>query len=296
MLTFSVVQDIDECARLWKRFSPGTQLFGEWEYRLLFFDPAHYEPHFIVARRGGAIVGLLPLWKDLADGSFEFFGHQFTTNTFFAEEQEVVDALLDRLPPDTHLWFIENHESARAQLQAVDTSFFVDLDKYGRSLENYLATFSKKHRKNLRNDLKRLEERGYAVHRNRLEDYARMVELNVARFGEESFFFEESFTKAFERLLRFALARGELEMLSVEIGGRVAAVEAAVLDRNRYYVLIGGNDLSIPNVGKLMIIEHLQNALACGAGIVDFLTDDSGWKRLWNLSEEQLYEYVKNGE
>lgn len=272
MLAFSTVKDLDECERLWKRFSPGTELFGEWEYRTCFFDPAYYEPHFVVARKDGEVTGVLPLWKNLSDGTYEFFGHQLTTNTFFARDRAVIPELLAHIPPETHLWFIEDEAAPHAGLAEGDISFFVDLGQYGRSLETYFATFSKKHQKNLRNDLRKLEERGYTVHRNRLEDYPAMAALNVKRFGEDSFFYEENFTEAFGRLLRFALERGELEMLSIEVDGKVVAVEAAILDRKRYYVLMGGNDLGVPNVGKLMIVKHLENALARDADIVDFLS------------------------
>ena len=54
-LTFSIVRDLRECERLWKELSPGESLFDLWEYRMNYFDPGRYAPHFIVGSQGGKI-------------------------------------------------------------------------------------------------------------------------------------------------------------------------------------------------------------------------------------------------
>jgi hypothetical protein len=288
-LSFAVVTDFSSCERLWKELIPEETLFDLWEYRLCFFDEDRYEPYFILGSRFGKNVGVLPLWKDRTDETFEFFGDQLTTNRFPIVSKELVSAFMAQLPPKTYLWFMEDHH--HPHLRPGETSFYLDLCEYGHSLERYLASFGKKHRKNLRRDLKQLEERGYVIHHNRLGDYGRMVELNRKRFGEDSFFAGDSFTEGFSRLISLAEQNGSLRMISIEVDGKVEAVEAGVQHKGVYYVLMGGNNLDVPNIGKLMIVEHIKHAIRSGADVVDFLTDDCGWKRLWNLREKQMYEY-----
>ena len=84
-----------------------------------------------------------------------------------------------------------------------------------------------------------------------------------------------------------------LEMLIICIDVALASVYVAILQGEEYLVLLGGNDPNIKNIGKLMILEHIKNAISKKVKTVDFMTTDTGWKRLWNLDTEPVYSFKK---
>lgn len=295
MLKFDVVTEIKECERLWNIFSPDEYLFDSWEYRASFYDPIHHSLYFIVGREEEEIVGILPLWKAKNVSYHEWFGGEFPErNRFMIKDKRRIPEFISQLPEDVWLPYFEKGSLKYLPSHTEETRFFLELKKYNDSLDGYLATFSGKHRKNLKRDLSALTSLNYSVIRNSMQDFQRMIELNARRFEKKSFFSEKDFTDGFRRLIEIAHKRDELEMLSITIAGKTEAAEAAILHKGTYTVLLGGNNLGIANIGKLLTIEHIKNALAKNATIIDFLVDDCGWKKMWNMSEEPLYEYSKD--
>lgn len=291
MLQIEVIDDLSVCRRMWDSFQHGGGLFDDWDYRSCFFDSDVASPHFIVAKKGGEAVGLLPLWRRIDKGYLEFFGGEFMEfNRIFAQDRAVASALIEGISGDYWLAYMPDSQKSLIELSPCCSRFVLDLGKHGRSLDAYLGSFSGKHRKNLRSDLRRLESIGCVVEKNRVEDLDRMVELSVGRFGLRSFLAERWFVEGLRRFVMAARDKGQLQMLSILVGGRAESVQIGLMREKRYSVILGGNSPSVQNIGKLMIVEHIKNAISLGADVVDFLCSDSGWKRLWNLEEEEVFE------
>jgi CelD/BcsL family acetyltransferase involved in cellulose biosynthesis len=87
-----------------------------------------------------------------------------------------------------------------------------------------------------------------------------------------------------------------LHTLTVEINGKIEGVEIATKYKNHYYVINGGFNPKIRNLGKLLIIEHIKRAISLDAEQVDFLVGDTGWKDLWNLDKEECISIIKKKE
>jgi len=64
----------------------------------------------------------------------------------------------------------------------------------------------------------------------------------------------------------------------------------AILHNGIYTVLMGGNS-TLPNIGKLMTLEHIRQAIASRASLIDFCSTDSGWKSMWNMASAPVYLY-----
>jgi len=288
-----IVKDLDSCEAIWKSSIDPVHFFDEWDYRMCFFDKDRFDPHFIVGGdEGGPASSVLPLWSHKRNGYLEFFGGEFMEfNRIIAPDRQAASHLLDSLDGDYWLAYMAPSEKRLADLAPCGSRFLLDLRKVGGSLERYLDSFSGKHRKNLKNDLKRLEQLNPVIVRNRLEDLDQMVHLNVSRFGNDSFLAEQWFVEGLKRFVQKANAKGHLEMLSILIDNNPESVQLGMIYNNRYSVILGGNNMCVPNIGKRMIIEHIKNAIRLNADIVDFLCTDSGWKKLWNLQEEEVYEF-----
>lgn len=295
MVEFEVIKDEKKCELLWKRFFKPNLLFDVWEYRKCFFNKNHHSLHFIVGKIDDNIVGLIPLWKNDVRGFYEFFGGEITErNSIFISDKRLVQEFIEQLPQRTYLDYMEKGCIDTSLCNSDDTRFFLPLAKFDYSVENYLKSFGSKHRQNIKYDIRKLQSWNYEVSHNNIEHITRLIELNMARFGSDSFFAEEYFTSGFSRFIELAHKRGELQLISIVIDGVAQAIDAAIFYNGIYYVITGGANLEISNIGKLLILEHIKNAGNLKADVVDFLTDDGGWKKLWNLNEDKCYGYMNS--
>ncbi len=294
-ITFEVETNIKECEKLWRIFSRDIYYSDLWEYRICFYDENYCKIHFMVGKTEGKIIGILPLWNILQDNSYEFFGGEFFERNFFMiKDSNLIPAFIENLPKETYLHYIEKSQNELHPLKEITKRYYMNLEKFDWNFDKYLETFSKKHRKNMKRDLKIVSSLNLNVLENNMNDFELLVKLSDRRFQEDSFLHEEIFIKGFKKLLETAKKRNELHLLSIQINEKTESVQAAILFKGIYYVLLGGNNLEISNIGKLMIVKHIENAIKFRAKEMDFLSTDSGWKDLWNLEAESHYGYTNS--
>lgn len=287
-----VVNNLERCRFYWNKFSPQENLFDLWEYRFCFYKGYGYEPHFIVGEEEGEAVGVLPLWYEKKNSFYTFFGGLFPEpNSFWIKDKEKVKEFLDFCPHPTNLYYILSPEDNSGRLVKDEKNYYLDLKKLGGEIERLFSAFSKKHRKNLRYDLRKLEKRGYEVKDNQLADFEKMVNFNQNRFKENSDFNEPEMVLSMKELAKTAALQQRLNLISLEIEGKTGAVELGVEYNRCYYVLGGGRDLEIENIGKLMVREQIKRAMAKGLEKIDFLSTDSGWKSQWHLETKDYLRY-----
>lgn len=291
-MDFSVETDPGRCRMLWDRFSPKATLFDLWEYRDCFQQGYGYDPHFIVGKACGRQTGILPLWYEKKHDYYTFYGGMFPeSNTFYVNDPTTIKAFLEQCPVETWLCYIHYTQRDHYPFTETETRYCLDLTRYDKSIDGFLASFDKKHRKNLRYDLKQFEKHGYSIRYNHLADFDRLVSLNKKRFGDESDYVEDEMVESMKLLMQTAHEQGRLSLISIVIDDVAQAVELAVAYNGTYSVLAGGKNIDYENIGKPLVIEHIKNALVAGIYHLDFLSSDSGWKKRWHLAEEPVYEY-----
>tara|TARA_Y100000034_G_scaffold89941_1_gene108311 strand:+ start:7073 stop:7960 length:888 start_codon:yes stop_codon:yes gene_type:complete len=294
MIKFKIIKKIEECEILWKKISPNKTLWDIWEVNYSFYNPELYRLHFIAGYEGDELVGLLPLWLDIKQDVHGFFGGEFPEKrTFFVKDKKLIHEFFEQLPEYIHLMYIDVSQDELLQdyeLEKCDTRYFFSLDKFGFDFENILMTFNKKHRKNFRYDLKQLQKLNYKLEFGRKEDFNKLVEFNKKRFGSESDFEDKDFLIGMQKFIDYLDKENMLHVISVVINDQIEGVEIGANYNGVYYVLNAGSNRDIKNLGKLLIVEHIKNAMKLKVPVIDFLSGDSGWKKLWNCEEEILYE------
>jgi len=290
MMEFKRFTELDDCRKLWEKFSPKDSLWELWDFNYCFFDSSLNKLCFVVGFEDGKEVGLLPLMFDKDLGFYCFFGGNYPERRkFFVKDKSKVMDFLDSFKENLCLEYVDDseHEFVRDSY-VYDSSFSLDLKKFP-SLHSFFDSFGKKHKKNVKYDLKQLEKLDYKVIWNNVVDFDRLVELNKKRFGDDSNYFQPGFEDGMKRLIK--VADKKLQMVSIKVDKVIEAVEIGVLYNKVYYVLDGGANIKIANIGKLLIVEHIKRAISLGAVKVDFLSSDSGWKKLWNLDETKQWEW-----
>jgi len=53
---------------------------------------------------------------------------------------------------------------------------------------------------------------------------------------------------------------------------------------------MGSHDSSIENLGKLLTVGHIKNAINLGVKEMDFMASGE-WKQLWQMSGSDVYEW-----
>ena len=293
-MDFRICNDINECKSLWNYFSPNERIFDIWDFRACFFDSREHEPHFIVAHANGNVQGLLPLVFSKREGKYIYFGGWFTAerNRIFLRDKTRIKDLIEQCPSDTFIEGIDPNEGSFYDFPEDEYTHFLDLVKFSHDFDKYLDSLDKKRQKNLKSDLRSLPE--YMVHLNKLSDHKRLAELNVKRYEDESKFNEDSVNKGISSLIELASKQGILDMISVEVNGKVEAVDVCVFFKGRYYALIGSSNYQrIPNLGKLMTVLDIKSAMEKKAKSIEFGATADHWKRLWEFDKEMLLKFVK---
>ncbi len=294
MLKFDYIDYEKDCKDLWESFVPKKVLWDLWEIRY-FFISKDSEIHFIVGYDDiNEVIGFIPLIYDYEYGRYYYFGDNFPEqNRFYIKDKTLLPKFLEACPKDTHIYYIDSSEKKYYDFKEGDKRYFLDLKGFEGNIENYLKTFNKKHRKNLRYDLKKLKEKNFEIIKNKKKHFSNLVKLNKECFGNDSDYNDKDFLESIKKIINFAEEKNMLDIISICFEGRIKAVGIGIIYNNIYYVISSGRDIKIKNLGKVLIYEQISSALKKDCDTIDFLSTESGWKDLWNLDSEQLYEFEK---
>ncbi|MEK6942461.1 MAG: GNAT family N-acetyltransferase [Nanoarchaeota archaeon] len=292
-MELKVYRGINDCARLWNHFTPNQHMFDSWDYRACFYDRQEAKPHFIVGRDKRKIVGVIPLAYSKKDNDYSYFGGWFPErNAFFFNDKSKLGNLLNECPDKTLIEGIDPKEAKYYNFSEDQYTYYIDLAKYGYNFEKYFNSFEKKKQKNFRSDLKKIPK--YKVYYNRTRDFKRLVQLNIKQFEDDSVYKREWLKRGVKKMILAAQKKRTLQMISVEVNGKVEAVDVGFKHKNWYHVLTGSaNNQKIPNIGKLMVVLDIQNAIAKKVRYVDFLSSCDHWKKQWGFDKQMLFKFQK---
>ena len=291
MTSHEIVTDLAECERLWNRHIPKNNIFDIWKIREIFSVTHKTRPRFLMIKEQGEVKGLLPLEKSGYYHTYFGRGDWCEKNQIIAQDDETFGRLIAALPDYTSLELLQLGNLKNPSVEEDEPTYYIDLSKYSLDVALYLKSLSRKHRKNLIYDLKKLDEMNIKVVKNRLGDFPKMVRLANAKFGKDSSYLEKEFRSAAEQIIRYGHKQDMLNQITLELDGAVVAVEAGFVFNGVYTLLFGGVDREVKNLRKFLNIQHIKDAASLGCRRVDFLVDDCGWKELWNCDGEMLYKY-----
>lgn len=292
-MELKVYKNINECRKLWNTLIPNKSLFDLWDFRQCFYNKQDNEPYFLAARSGGRITGLIPLYFIKSKSEYSYFGGWFPErNSFFLKDKNKIAELLDNCPANTNIEGIAPDEGRYFSFSEDEYTYYLDLFKYNHNFDNYFNSLGKKRRKNIIRDLKSIPK--YKVYYNRIRDFKRLVKLNIMQYDRDSIFNNETIKKGLYNVVKLANKGGKLEMISVEINDKIEAVDVGVVFGEWYNLIVGcSNNQKIPNLGKLITILSIKNAISKKARYVDFLASSAYWKSQWNFDKEMLFKFTR---
>jgi hypothetical protein len=161
-----------------------------------------------------------------------------------------------------------------------------------RAWEQYLQQLSAEDQKNLARYKRRLEKRFQVTVRRCareqelsrfLEALFRLHQAHWVRAGEVGTFASEARRNFYYDLSRALLARGCLELWALELDGEIVSVQFGFRYRDKVFQLQEGYDPghSSDRVGTILRAYVLQQIIADGVRVYDFLGGKLGYKARW---------------
>ena len=298
-ITHVLYQDPAHCRKLWESLWPGRVLFDLWPVRLCFHKAFDRPVAFHVAEQAGRPVGMLALSLQEETGSYiQFPGETWQGKTWveqnriIAKTPQILESLLAAVPGPVHLRYIKCRTAmtGAGRLSPDETRYLFFPASFGYDFHAYWQSIPGKTRKKLSADIRKLEAMDVRVSSGTLSDMTHLFKLNIDAFGPDAYFYDSRFLRSFELLAEFLNKMGLLQMTTVHIGGKLAAVDMGALWKGTLTLLAGGTSPEFPGVAKLINRHHLQWACSRHLKYVDFLCGDFNWKHRFRLTPIPLYE------
>ena len=303
-LTLKVHTDIEKCFSLWDSFSPKESIFDEWDVRYSFYQGFKYQPRFYTIYEGRKALGVLPLWFNDGEKSFEIFGGWWPEgNSFFVTDEHLVDFFMATLPTPVNLWSLRKDQPlerlkvfGKVQVDP-DLNYFKNIDGLS-SIESLLKEYKKKDRHNLNADYQRM--RGYGVRleivdsnkQAQLQVLEKMFDMNKKRFAntkDKSSFEKEEYRTAFRQIVKNT-GTYDVKFFVAKIQKHIAAIDMIVTHNDTYYQFQGVNDTKRFNgIGNYMVYIELKDAIDNGYKMIDCLQEDHTWKHKYFDNVERFY-------
>ena len=297
MQTIRVVSELDECRQIWQNVMPAELITDLWEVRDCFQRHFMCRPNFIVARDDEGICGLLPLSWINESRCYGYFPGETWHGKTWLEQNRICcrgstrpQDLFDQCPSSYHLRYLGSLPGASPSEMTVDETGYLFLPpRYDFQMENYFREFSHKSIKQILREVAAIEKQGAVYRYDDISDFDLMVEMNMSRFGADSYFHDRRFRESFRSLANFLNEKKWLRFTTVLINGEPAAVDMGCIYRGVYTVMAGGTHSQYRGVAKLINLHHMQWACQQRLQRVDFLCGDFHWKKQFHLTPRPLF-------
>lgn len=303
-LLFRVETDLKTCQSLWEQFSPRQSLFDLWDFRLAFYNGYQYTPYFITLSSQEKVISVLPLWFDIEDNQYTWFGGSWPEdNIFYTTMEKTVPLLLKLIPGKTRLFCVLPQEGISDQpgvLEADEEKYVLDIRNF-KSLTDFFGTLKKKKRYNLKRDLKKIESLSSEIIVNNFSHLETLFKLNISRFDgmvideSKSTFLPKEKQKTFKEIVSLAKDY-QVRMISTKINNQIVSVDLVAIYNRTYYCLAGGCEVEqYPGLGTFANLMLIKDAISLGdIDYVDFLQGDLNWKASWRIAPRPLFKFAKD--
>ena len=299
-----VVSDPAECRRVWERAIPPETIYDLWEVRACFHRQFDRPLFFVVAEDGDRVTGFLPLaWLEESQCYGYFPGETWAGKTWLeqnripAENSRTLELMFKRINghgSSVHLRYLVPIQAALPGSQAVDElGYLFNPAEHDYDMERYFQLFSHKSHKRIMKDVAAFELRGLAYRYDQISDFDLLVQMNLQRFGDSSYFSDRRFTCGFREVTALLKRQDRLRITTVLVDGVPAAVDLGSVYNGVYTVLAGGTSGDYPGIAKVINLHHMRWACEQRLRQVDFLCGDFSWKPMFHLTPRPLYQMTR---
>lgn len=305
-LSLEICEDRDECEKIWRSLVVPQCLWDEWEIRKIFVDVYQYPLNFVLARKRGRLVGVLPLWKNLKFKRWEWISDQWAEgNTPLASDRVVVETMLRSLHGKV---FLDAIRADKAGL--FGGTIKRDANHFGFSIKDRggdwdgIAESLPQRRTNVKRNIKFVERLKPYIYFDRAQDIEKLFDLNIKRMREKVDKYDDEELSVYEdgeinqKVIREFWARSggkyRARIISIEVAGQIVSVHFNLIWKDKYVQLHRGEDvMAVSGIGSFANKLVVEDAKKHDCDYVDFCMEDHHWKRDW-CDPDPTYKYEKN--
>ena len=287
--------DIEECRRLWERFSPQQDAWDDWNLMAAFHDPDNHRFNFLVHHSSdGRADGLVPLVEDTQKNRFMLMGGSYPDGRVLWLRNQDFPEIFERLPDRTvffdlkQCWvadLLQLHPQFDGNFSEPDLRYFLAPSEFDFDFQKHLDTFPAEKKQKFLYDLRNIGKREPALRWSGEDEAELFIELVNRNFGAASDYADEENTKELRRVIAELERSGRLKTLTIEIDGARQAVSLSLLYGNKMVALYASSNNDYNNLGKLLNVETIREACRLRVDEISFMTGMQ-WKANWKMKGE----------
>jgi hypothetical protein len=209
MSKIRIASDLEECRQIWQHVMPAESIADLWEVRNCFQRHFRHRPNFIVAEDSRGICGLLPLSWIEESRCYGYFPGEIWHGKTWLEKNRIYSRgdsqpsdLLARIHAPYHLRYLLPYPDwSHAEIAIDEIGYLFLPPQYDFEIQNYYHEFSHKSIKQILREVAAIEDLGVAYRYDDIADFDLMVEMNISRFGADSYFYDSRFKEGFRSLV-----------------------------------------------------------------------------------------------
>lgn len=293
-----VLTNLKDCEREWNSKISQDSIFNVWNFRNCFHKNFK-RPSCFVFLENKKEETFLPLSWIREKNYLGYFPGEVWKGRTWLEQNKIVGEnnllfksffnFLDKKGISYDLRYLSSTQNNFSQIDETGYLFFPEESNY--NLQEYFDLFPKKTIKKINKEITALENKGIEFRNNFLEDFDLLVNFNLQRYREESYFADARFLNSFRDVLKFLFSEDLLKLTTILIAGIPAAVDLGIIFKNKYTLLAGGTNPLFPGIAKLINLYHLKWACEKKINEVDFLCGNFSWKDRFRLVPRPLYSF-----
>lgn len=294
MINIEVIKDLGMAKDIWNLLSPQENIYDLWDFRYCFYTSDPQPLYFLVAKDDGRPVALLPLQYNQGLKCYEFFAENFMENNrpFFAPGFEYLlpELFNQKFDKTVKIFDLDGGDEFTEALPLEDYIYYIDIANFKNFNDYLLKAFATGRKRSHFKKMLSPSDHEIKVILNDFDDLQLVMDLNVKRFGEESYLRTKIERQPFYDLLKLPL---DWQLTTIIIDGIKRAGSLSVIYRGTYYYLVGGWDLSIPNILKYLTKANLEIAINNKLKIFNCSLGDCSWKSFWHMDKLPQYNFIK---
>ncbi|MGB5337025.1 MAG: GNAT family N-acetyltransferase [Woeseiaceae bacterium] len=287
--------DIEECRKLWERFSPQQDAWDDWDLMFAFHDQEDHRFSFLVHQTSdGRADGLVPLVEDTQKNRFMLMGGSYPDGRVLWLRNQDFPEFFAQLPDRTVLFdlkqywvngLLQLYPQFDANFSEQDLRYYLKPSEFEFDFYKHVDTFSADKRQKFLYDLRNIRKREPVLRWGHENEADLFIELVNRNFGAASDYSEAENAEELRRVIDELERSGRLKTLTIEVDGARQAVSLSLLHGNKMIALYASSNNDYNNLGKLLNVETIQEACRLRVEEISFMTGMQ-WKANWKMKGE----------
>ncbi|MEQ8207335.1 MAG: GNAT family N-acetyltransferase [Woeseia sp.] len=287
--------DLQECRKLWAKFSPQQDAWDDWDLMYAFHDQDKHRLNFLVHQSDDERPnGLIPLVYDTGLNRYMLMGGSYPDGRILWLRHEDFPEFFEQFPERTVLFDLkQSWVSGLLQLYPQFDSYFSEPDlryflappEFDFNFDKHLDNLPADKKQKFLYDLRNIRKRELTLQWSDKDEADLFIDLVNRNFGAESDYANPEDALEVRRVVRELEGSGRLRTMTIEVDGVRQAVSLSLFHGKKMVALYASSNNDYNNLGKLLNVETINEACRLRVDEISFMVGMQ-WKANWKMKSE----------